>query len=83
MNLESPVVGSAYQELVRKTQSRGGPHRRHAWQQPPTSNDEVFHFPTHEYEYDNKQERDHCMSVMQREMQIFKFARRGSANRLP
>jgi hypothetical protein len=77
MTLESPAVGSAYLDLVKKTQAEGGPHRGNAWSHPPASNDREFHFPHPVYNYHNKLERQLCMQAMRHEMRFWSFARRG------
>lgn len=78
MNLESPAVGSAYLDLVRKTQALGGLHRDDAWKTPPASKDTDFHFPKPTYIYENERELDLCMLVMQHEMQFWKLPHRGA-----
>jgi hypothetical protein len=67
LQLESRVVGDAYETLFERTRKQGGPHRKDAWESAPLSKDEQVPGSAY-YIYDNEPELRHCIASMRREL---------------
>jgi hypothetical protein len=82
LNMDSPVVGTAYEHLFIRTRQHGGPFRREAWNTRPVTSDEEMPGGAY-YPYDNKVEMDACLMAMRRELAPWGWVlRRGTRRRL-
>ncbi|MER5375983.1 hypothetical protein [Streptomyces sp. NPDC002553] len=80
LDMDSPMVGTAYEHLFARTRQHGGPFRREAWNTQLVMSDEEMPGGAY-YPYDNKVEMDACLTAMRRELVPWGWALRGGTRR--
>lgn len=83
LELDSPLVGDAFNRLVNKMRERNGEFRREALSAPPVKEDSDIEISP--YIYDSLAEHDYCTAVMRQELEILRwpFRRRTMSARGP
>ena len=71
LRLDSPSVGTAFAVLVEKTREKGVRYRHDAWTSPPATSDADMSLVI-SYDYENKEELDECIDLMQGELSIIR-----------
>jgi hypothetical protein len=75
LQLGSPAVGMAYARLVDKIREKNSIYREEALSSPPVCNDIDIEIGR-PYNYDVKDELDECVTLMRRELRLFKWSRK-------
>ena len=74
LELDSPVIGEAYNRLIEKMREKNSIYRKEALSSPMAEKDiEIEITP---YDYDAKMEHDYCTAVMRRELRLLKWPSR-------
>jgi hypothetical protein len=81
LQLDSEVVGIAFQDLVAQTGKQGGPYRAEAWSKPAVASDGDFDVRDR-YIFDNEPELRLCLLAMRRDLLLRNLFLRGSTKRL-
>src|SRR5262249_12511453 len=74
MELDSPTVGTAYNSLINKIRERNREYRREALSSPPAREDKDIEITP--YDFNHEVEQDHCITVMRKELKLFKWPSR-------
>jgi hypothetical protein len=74
LELDSPVVGAAYNRLVDKMREKNSEYRKEALSSPPAKEDKDIEITP--YDYNAKAEQDHCIAVMRHELKLLKWPKR-------
>jgi hypothetical protein len=67
LNLDSRLVASAYEDLIRKVYQKGKGYRDAAWEHPPISADNEMSF-VESYNFGEKKEMWDCINAMRQEL---------------
>ncbi|MBG0569280.1 hypothetical protein [Actinoplanes aureus] len=71
LGLESPLVGRAFDNLVRRTDAQWEEFCEHAWHQSPPEDDIGYQVEQWQpYQFDNLDEQELCLRVMRRELRL-------------
>lgn len=79
LQIESPVVGRAYDDLFEQTRKSGKTYWTMAWKQKVFERDEQMTDDLH-FKYDNQPEINLCLKAMRRELSMWSFAFRHSTS---